>query len=147
MKLQSELTEEQRAAIIECLHTAARRGRAIREEPERQQKGATVEGSMIVTAWTNGSGSYGLRIDASDRDKFFKRDWKTVMLKLDDEPTEIEVNLDKSSFWSPACRELIHLKIGKFLEAKGLAPWTCHNPPELWLEPISRIHFQLRMMN
>lgn len=86
---------------------------------------------MIVTVWSNGSGSYGLKIDASNRDKFFKREWKTIFLQLEGEPTEIEVNVNKSSFWNPVCRELIHREIGRWLQANGLVPWAITIPPNL----------------
>lgn len=98
---------------------------------------------MIVTAWSNGSGSYGLKIAASDRDEFFRREWKTVHLKLEGAPTEIEINVAKPSFWTPICRELIHRGIRSWLQANGLAPWARYNPPKLWLEAISQNRFQL----
>jgi hypothetical protein len=99
---------------------------------------------VIVTAWTNGSGSYGLQIDARGRDKFFNRDWGTVFIRLGVAPGEIEVKVDKGPFWSGTSLELIHRDIGKRLLAKRPAPWPLGHPPKLKLEPVSQRRFQLR---
>ena len=103
------------------------------------------EVKVIVTAWSNGSGSFGLKIGVGDRDKFFKREWKTVFLQFAGAQTEIEVNIDKPSFWSPTCRELIHHEIGRWFEMNGFVPWSRHKPPKLILEPISARHFRLQI--
>jgi len=74
---------------------------------------------LVWTAWNegrhapNGSG-YGIKIPISDRDKFFKREWKAVTLELPIGGVikEIEVNVNKPSFWSPSCHELINKEIG-----------------------------------
>jgi hypothetical protein len=83
---------------------------------------------MIVTVWNNGfhhadGNGYGLKIDVRDRDAFFRREWKTVLLELDGESTPIEVNIDKDSFWNETCRELISVRIGKWMIKNKLAPW------------------------
>ncbi len=99
---------------------------------------------MIVTAWSNGSDGYGLKIAAKDRDQFFKREWETVYLVLEGEPAPIQVNVRKQSFWNGTCRELIHQEIGRWLQKNGLSPWAGNRPPEPWLEPIAERRFQLQ---
>jgi len=42
--------------------------------------GSGVEVSMQVTAWSNGSTGYGLDFRANDRDRFFDRNWRDVVL-------------------------------------------------------------------
>lgn len=104
---------------------------------------------MIVTAWNNGSHSksgsgYGIKLDASDRDRCFDRDWKSVRLSLEGVPDVIEVNIDKPSFWGIMCRELISAEIGRWLISNGLVPWPRRNPPKLSLEHSEGNHFRLR---
>ena len=58
---------------------------------------------MIVTAWKNGTplpsgAGYGVKVAASDRDRYFDRNWKSVRLFLEGNPDGIEVNIDKPSF-------------------------------------------------
>jgi hypothetical protein len=105
---------------------------------------------MIVTAWNNGqhltSGAgYGLKISISDRDKYFRREWQTIFLLLENQANPIEVNVAKPSFWSPVCRELIHAEIGRWMLQNSLAPWPKGKPPKLVLEPTGLLrHFRLR---
>lgn len=98
---------------------------------------------MIVTAWSNGSGSFGLKVNAQDRDKWFKREWKKVLVQLDGVPQGIIVNIDKPSFWTPTCRELIHHEIGEWLQSNHLAPWASGHPPKLPLEQVASRRFRL----
>ena len=103
---------------------------------------------MIVTAWNNGdhfkSGAgYGVKLDASDRDRFFQRDWKRIRLSLEGTSGVIEVNIAKPSFWGTTCRELISAEIGRWLIRNGLAPWPKGNPPRLTLEHIDSNQFLL----
>lgn len=104
---------------------------------------------MIVTAWNNGkhhkSGAgYGLKLSVADRDKHFRREWKSVFILLEGQDKPIKVNIAKPSFWSPACRELINVEIGRWLIKNGLAPWPKGKPPKLVLTPMSEpCYFQL----
>jgi hypothetical protein len=52
------------------------------------------EVSMIVTAWNNGQphstgAGYGLKVNANDRDEYFSRKWRSVVLELAGESKEI----------------------------------------------------------
>ena len=38
--------------------------------------------NFTVTAWTNGSYAYGLRVKKQDRESFFKQSWTSVSLRL-----------------------------------------------------------------
>lgn len=104
---------------------------------------------MIVTAWNNGrhrsSGAgYGVKIREEDRERYFRRDWKTIFIGFENGGDEAEINIDKSSFWSKTCGELISKKIGKWLIMNRLAPWDKGNPPKLKLVYFQENHFQLR---
>jgi hypothetical protein len=103
---------------------------------------------MIVTAWNNGShhtdgNGYGLKINQRDRDAFFKRAWGTIMVELPGESSPVEINIDKDSFWNETCRELISVRIGKWLIKNKLTPWLKGNPPRLTLTPIAGNRFRL----
>ena len=104
---------------------------------------------MIVTAWNNGShhesgAGYGLKILVSDRDEFFDRNWKFILLELENSPKRVKINIDKPSFWGANCRELISKEIGLYLKAINLAPWPKGNPPKLLLNHVSGNIFHVK---
>ncbi len=81
---------------------------------------------MVVTAWNNGNhnpsgAGYGLKLISEDRDKYFKKEWAVISLKLDNRPEPIEININKKSFWNN-CRDLISKEIGVWLLSNNLAP-------------------------
>ncbi|MGI0083293.1 MAG: hypothetical protein ACREAF_02710 [Nitrosopumilaceae archaeon] len=105
---------------------------------------------MMVTAWNNGQynktgGWYGFKISIEDRDKYFKKYWKNVILNLDGEAKDIEVNIDKPSFWSDECRELISKDIGIWLINNNKGAWAERNPPKLKMEPTQDNRFTVKL--
>ncbi len=107
---------------------------------------------MIIKCWNNGKhhidgNGYGIKISVSDRDQYFDRDWKTIILALDGIFPKIEINIDKDSFWNKSCRELISVEIGKWLIKNKLAPWPEGNPPQLDLQKIGEREFLLKDPN
>jgi hypothetical protein len=103
---------------------------------------------MIVTAWKNGNPSasgagYGVKFDARDRDRFFKREWKSILLSMEGTSGVVEVNVAKPSFWNDYCKELISVEIGRWFIRTGLVPWSKGNPPKLKLTHIKDNHFLL----
>ena len=103
---------------------------------------------MIVKAWNNGKhnptgAGYGLKLRPADRDKYFDRQWKSVIVEIPhrSEWVEAEVNVSKKSFWNSRCRELINKEIGRWLIAQGLAPWPKRKPPRIELEPLGGRRF------
>ena len=100
---------------------------------------------IIVSAWNNGrrnktGGGYGVRIKRKDREKYFQKNWSSVIIELEGED-EVEVSVSPS-FWGK-CRELRKKEIGKWLINNKLAPWKKFNPPKLILEQISNNKFRL----
>ena len=96
------------------------------------------------TAWNNGrrhaSGAgYGLRLSLADRDRFFRRDWRSVTLRLVDASgsVNVEVNCAKNSFWNGTCRELVAREIGRWFLHLGLAPWPEGRPPRFDLTSVA----------
>lgn len=106
---------------------------------------------MIATAWNNGqhhqSGAgYGIKISEQDRDRLFKKEWKSVVLKIEGYDNEVEVNIDKPSFWGETCRELISKEVGLWLIANNNAKWDKGNPPKLRLEPLNERKFKVELI-
>ena len=103
---------------------------------------------MIVTAWNNGqhhpSGAgYGLKLQAEDRDRYFRKEWKYVIVELEGYSKPVKLNIDKPSFWNTTCRELISKEFGVWLIENNLAPWPKGKPPKLMLTPIKDNRYRL----
>lgn len=101
---------------------------------------------MEVKGWNNGSpnnktgAGYGIRITSEDRDKSFKKSWKTITIELGEENL-VNVNLS-NSFWED-CIELRSANIGKWMLDSEIAPWEKNNPPNLTLDSIGNKKFRL----
>jgi hypothetical protein len=105
---------------------------------------------MEATAWNNGSyhdtgAGYGLKIDIVDRDKYFRKEWKYILLSLPGSKKEIKINTGKASFWNQSCRELISQDIGKWLIQNNFAPWVVGKPPKFVLEHLDSNRFSLKV--
>ena len=110
----------------------------------------TKEKSMLCTAWNNGSNcesgsGYGLKLKESDRDANFQQTWTDVILELpmSSGTTTISVNINKKSFWSKTCHELIAKEIGIWLLEQKLAPWPKGLPPTIELTPQGGNRFRV----
>ncbi|GAH18238.1 unnamed protein product, partial [marine sediment metagenome] len=103
-------------------------GEDIEEECESHESGA----------------GYGLKVKCEDRKKYFKKDWKSVNLRLAGRNEPVEVNISPS-FWGD-CRELRNKKIGKWLLDKRFAPWKKHNPPKFLMEPLRENVFSVHLL-
>lgn len=106
---------------------------------------------FIAKAWTNSKqgcsgASFGLKISAADRDRFFERAWRSVTLRLEagEETIVAEVNCAKASFWDGTCRELIGKEIGLWFIDNGFAPWLSGEPPEFRMIPVGSRTFAVR---
>ena len=102
---------------------------------------------MIVTAWNNGkhhrSGAgYGFKLRAEDRDQEINKSWKTITVQLPN-GTKVVSNIDKDSFWSNTCREIINADFGQWLIASKHVPWPKGQPPKFQLKKVSGRNFKL----
>jgi len=103
---------------------------------------------MIITAWNNGAharngSGYGFKVSIADRDAYFQPDWNTILVELEGETEPVEMKINKDTFWSETCREVISPELGRWLRKQGLSPWPQGNPPRLNLEPISDNRFRI----
>jgi hypothetical protein len=94
---------------------------------------------FTMTAWSNGSGFYGLRVAPADRAQFFRESWDAVQIVLPGRDKVIQVPLTPS-FWI-SCPELRSSEITKWLRASGLAPWPPRKPPKLRISPMGGATF------
>lgn len=104
------------------------------------------------TAWNNGTHTpnghgYGLKIPIEDRDKYFESSWKTVKVDLPEAGgfKTIVLNIEKPSFWTKHCHELISKELGQWLLANRLAPWEKRKPPRLRIAIIGEGHFRIEL--
>jgi len=96
---------------------------------------------MQVTAWNNGGAGYGLEIDHSDRDRFFDRSWRNVILDL---PGQGQAVVRVSpSFWR-GCPELHSAEIGRWLHQNGMAPWPWRRRPKIIMDHLADNKFAVR---
>jgi hypothetical protein len=106
---------------------------------------------FFAVPWNNGAhltsgAGYGIKISVADRNMHMKSDWKTVDLYLPDRTDPVSVNIDKPSFWSKTCRELISREIGDWMLKTGIAPWQKGAPPKLRLTPVGTRKFQVTLV-
>ena len=107
--------------------------------------------ALIWAAWNNGqhnrSGAgYGLKVPIQDRDRLFDKEWQSVVLELParDGFSQVKLNVEKPSFWSDACHELISVEIGRWLLTNGYAPWPKQQPPKLKIEHLGGPKFRVQ---
>jgi len=101
---------------------------------------------MLVTAWTNGKASFGVKISFHDRETYFQRQWDDIVLDLEGCIESVIVNTAKKSFWTKTCGELIHKRIGQWIRLNGLDEWGWYKPPKLILEQVTEKRFALRQI-
>jgi hypothetical protein len=99
---------------------------------------------MIVSAWSDGHGTYGIRVLEREVSLWFRPEWELVRLYLPDRSDPVEVGLTES-FWhgSP---ELRSPDIRSFLLRNDLGSWPKHLPPRFQLEPLGDGNFRLHWL-
>jgi hypothetical protein len=96
---------------------------------------------VIVSAWHDGHGSYGLRVLEGNVSLYFRPEWPTVSIYLPDETEPIVVSLSPS-FWTGS-PELRSSRIKQFFLRNGLIPWEKNQPPNLELVPLGEGVFRV----
>ena len=62
--------------------------------------------------------------------------FKTLILRLEGYK-DVEVNIDKKSFWNDTCREVISKDIGIWFKNNNIIPWEKGKPPKFEAELIN----------
>jgi hypothetical protein len=77
------------------------------------------------------------------RQRYFRREWKTVTVELPQPGGyfPVEVSVDKLSFWTPNCGELIHKDIGQWIQKDGA--WPPWKPWKYEVEAVGDRHFRV----
>jgi hypothetical protein len=107
--------------------------------------------TFIATTWNNshyhasGAG-YGLRISFEDRQRFFNRDWQTVILHLNGYDHPVEVNVAKASFWNRTCGELISRHIRLWLQRNNRARWPQRQPHRARITILGEREFKVELL-
>ncbi|MCP4899399.1 MAG: hypothetical protein GY906_20740 [bacterium] len=99
---------------------------------------------MIVSAWHDGHGSYGLRVAGDGVGLWFRPEWRWVTVHLPGEKAPASIMLTPS-FWESS-PELRSPRLKVFFEREGLIPWPKNRPPQFELEPIGGGGFRLRSL-
>ena len=107
---------------------------------------------FIAKTWNNGShhpsgAGYGLKIRLEDRERFFNRNWQTVVLNLSGYERPIEVNVAKASYWNRTCGELISRDIGIWLQRNNRDRWLHRQPYDVGFSVIGEREFRVEFIN
>ena len=94
---------------------------------------------MQVSAWSNGSGSYGFRIGVRNRDRYFSRDWDEIDLELGGEHYRVRIT---SGFWR-ACPEVRDSAIKDWLREHRTLEWPRGQPPKIEMVPMGGNRFRV----
>lgn len=100
---------------------------------------------MIVSAWNDGGGGYGLRVLEGDVSLYFRPEWDSITLSLPEDPEPLTICLT-SSFWTSS-PELRSPRIRAFFERHGVVPWEKNQPPHFELEPLGDGAFRLKWLD
>jgi hypothetical protein len=99
---------------------------------------------MIVSASSDGHGSFGLRILGGREGLYFRPEWRWVTVLLPDDPRPACVTLSEG-FWH-GHPELRSSRFRALFTAAELTPWEHSQPPHFELEPLGGGLFQLRWL-
>jgi hypothetical protein len=78
-------------------------------------------GDLSGRIWNNGAEGWGIQIpELTVRRKYFDRRMNRGKIMVEVDGLEHEMNIDKESFWTATCGELIHKSIKEFVKRHGL---------------------------
>lgn len=97
---------------------------------------------MRATAWSNGGGTYGIRVGFPNRDKFFQRSWDDIEVEIDGKAHRFVLT---SGFWNrcPEFRDSGAPVIREWLRRQGGLEWPKRHPPRVELLPLGDNRFRL----
>ena len=81
------------------------------------------------SVWNNGKGGFGVEILGSFRRAHFDRLCSPIIVEIDG--VDVEVNIEKKTFWNQKCGELIRRPFLDYFERHAL-----RKGDQLWLEVV-----------
>ena len=96
---------------------------------------------MEVSTWF-GSGTYGVRIGASNRDRYFDQDWSEIQVDMGDHVHHFTLT---DGFWRkcPEFRDRGRPVIREWLLRHKSIDWPRGSPPRMTLVPLGGNRFRL----
>ncbi len=97
---------------------------------------------MKASGWSNGQGTYGIRVGAANRRTFFDGDWNAVEVEIDDSVFTFGLT---QGFWDdcPEIRDRGTPVIRNWLRRHHTLEWPKGYPPALELIPLGGNRFRL----
>lgn len=97
---------------------------------------------MEVSAWSSGSGTYGVRVGAPNRGRYFKPTWGTIEVEIDGHMHQFALT---QGFWKkcPEFRDSGSTAIRDWIQRHHQLDWPTGRPPQFQLLPIGGNRFSL----
>ena len=97
---------------------------------------------MEATAWSSGSGTFGIRIGKKNRDMHFLSTWTRIQVEMDNKIFEFGLT---DGFWNkcPEFRDSGGTVIRDWLQRNHTIDWPTGRPPRFQLLPLGGAHFRL----
>jgi hypothetical protein len=97
---------------------------------------------MVVTAWNNGEGQYGIRVGKENRDRYFDPSWQRIEVEVDGGVHTFKLT---PGFWKgcPEFRDRGSTAIRDWLQKRNALDWPKGQPPRYRLIPIEGRRFRL----
>lgn len=97
---------------------------------------------MKASAWSNGQGTYGIRVGTPNRDRFFDPSWEEIEVEIDGRFHTFGLT---SAFWRkcPEFRDRGEPVIREWLRRNRSLSWLSGDPPKVELESLGHGRFRL----
>lgn len=97
---------------------------------------------MDVSAWSNGAKTFGIRVGARNRTRYFDQSWSEIEVEIDGELHSFDLT---AGFWNdcPEFRDRGTPVIREWLERSNLMDWPRGQPPRFRLQQLSGNRFRL----
>ncbi len=96
---------------------------------------------MEARGWTNGGGTFGIRVGAANRMRHFNRSWTEIEVEIDGRAYPFKIT---AGFWNrcPEFRDSGTV-VRDWLQKHGALSWPVGHPPRFQLLPMGGIVFRL----
>lgn len=97
---------------------------------------------MEVSAWSSGSGTFGIRVGTPNREQYFNRSWTEIKVEIDGDTHRFSLT---SGFWNkcPEFRDTGSEVIQEWLQRHYTIKWPKGYPPRFQLLSLGAARFRL----